>query len=144
MCQSSYHSHSLIILSPILRVYTTFASNGDTIVSDNGSCFTSKQSATFCTRNNINHVTLVKCAGKYPIDKSIHCFSRARKTTRKSSRKTLMLLYFGQEKKTSEMESHDNLDQLLNIDNLLKNGLHVKVVLKTSSGNVLMHENSLP
>ena len=45
---------------------------------------------------------------------------------------------FGQEKKTSEKESHDNLDQLLNVDNLPKNGLHVKVVLKTSSGNVLM------
>ena len=40
--------------------------------------------------------------------------------------------------KISEKESHDNLDQLLNIDNLPKNGLHVKVVLKTSSGNVLM------
>ena len=39
--------------------------------------------------------------------------------------------------KISEKESHDNLDQLLNIDNLPKNGLHVKVVLKTSSGKLM-------
>jgi len=46
---------------------------------------------------------------------------------------------FGQEKKTSEKESHDNLDQLLNIDYISsKSGLHATVVLKTSSGNVLM------
>ena len=45
-------------------------------------------------------------------------------------------------KKTSERESHDNLDQLLNIDNLPKSGLHVNVVLKTISGNVLMRSSS--
>ena len=75
------------------------------------------------------------CEGKCPIYKSVQVFSPVGKTTRKSLTKTLM---FGQEKKTSEKESHDNLDQLLNIDNLPKSGLHVKVVLKTSSGNVLM------
>ena len=72
--------------------------------------------------------------GKCPVHKLVQVFSSVRKTTWKSSRKTLT---FGQEKETSEKESHDNLDQLLNIDNLPQNGLHVKVVLKTSSGNVL-------
>ena len=72
--------------------------------------------------------------GERPVHKLVQVFSPVRKTTWKSSRKTLT---FGQEKETSEKESHDNLDQLLNIDNLPQNGLHVKVVLKTSSGNVL-------
>ena len=64
-------------------------------------------------------------------------FSPLRKTTQKSSWKTLI---FGQEKKSSlkRKVSQDNLDQLLTTDNLLKIGFHVKVVLKTSSGNVLM------
>ena len=73
--------------------------------------------------------------GNNPIRKSVHVSSPIRKTTWKSSWKTLI---FGQERKISEKESHHNLDQLLNIDNLPENGLHVKIVLKTSSGNVLM------
>ena len=86
-------------------------------------------------KQHYNHVTLIMtvCEGKRPIYKSVQVFSPVGKTTRKSSTKNLM---FGQEKKTSEKESHDNLDQLLNIDNLPKSGLHVKVVPKTSSGKV--------
>ena len=36
-----------------------FATHGvpDTLVSDNGSCFTSEQFANFCRRNNITHIT---------------------------------------------------------------------------------------
>ena len=70
---------------------------------------------------------------KCPIYKLV--FSTVRKTTRKSLQKTSI---FGQEKETSKKESHDNLDQLLTMDNLHKSGLHIKVVLATSSGNVLM------
>ena len=51
--------------------------------------------------------------GKRPINKLVQIFSPVRKTTRKSLQKTLI---FGQVKETSEKESHENLDQLLNID----------------------------
>ena len=71
---------------------------------------------------------------KIPIRKSVQVFSTVGKTTRKSSKK---ILIFGQVKETSEKESHDNLDQWLNIDNLPNSGFPVKVVLKTTSGNVL-------
>ena len=73
--------------------------------------------------------------GKRPIHKQVQVFSPVRKTTGKSARKTLI---FGLIKETSEKESHDNLDHLLNTNNLPKRGLHVKVVLKTSSGIVFM------
>ena len=71
---------------------------------------------------------------KNPIRKSVQVFSTVGKTTRKSSKK---ILIFGQVKETSEKESHDNLDQWLNIDNLPNSGFPVKVVLKTTSGNIL-------
>ena len=72
---------------------------------------------------------------KSPICKSVQVFSTVRKTTRKCYKQKSLI--FGQVKETSEKESHDNLGQWLNIDNLPNNGFPVKVVLKSTSRNVL-------
>ena len=74
--------------------------------------------------------------GRSPIRKSVRVFSPGSKTNNgKSSRKSLG---FGQERlQKSEKENNDNLDHYLNTDDLPEGGLQVKVVLKTSSGNVL-------
>ena len=66
--------------------------------------------------------------GQSPICKLVQVVFR--KTTKKSSWKFLI---FGEEKGISEKESHENLDQFLNIGNLSENGLRDKLVLKTSS-----------
>ena len=73
--------------------------------------------------------------GRSPIRKSVRVFSPVTKRNNgKSPRKTLK---FGQESlQLSEKENSDNLDQFLNIDNLPKGGLQVKVVIKINSGNV--------
>ena len=73
--------------------------------------------------------------GKHPIYKSVQVFSPVTKNHQEIFKENFNV-WSGE--KNSEKESHDNHDQLLNIDNLPKNGLHVKLVLKTSSGNVLM------
>ena len=108
-------THTVLSEATTEGLHHMFATPGvqDTIVLDNGSCFTSKQFSTFCTRNNIKRVTFITEEGKHPIHKPVQVFSPAGKTTRKSSRKSLIV---GQKKETFKKESHDNLDQLLNID----------------------------